>query len=233
MPFKAPIVEMLWFISGSQRIDLLHEYGIHIWDTWADENGVVGPLYGYQWRHWHIDPALRHLYGGEHEIDQLARTIQTLRDRPEARSHMITAWRPDHLKAMSIKPCHVLLQFYRFEDKVSLSLYQRSCDSFIGVPFNIAQYAFLLHLVAHHISCEADTLVWHGGDVHIYENHVEQVEEQLNRTPYSFPTLEINAKHKTIDDYKFEDFSLYNYQSWGKLTADISAQGQPGQGVEL
>lgn len=233
VPFKSLAVEMLWFISGSQRTDLLEEYNVPIWDTWKDENNVVGPLYGFQWRHWRVDPSLRHLYNGAAEIDQLKNTIESLRNRPEARSHMVTAWRPDHLKAMSIKPCHVLLQFYRIDDKLSLSLYQRSCDTFLGVPFNIAQYSVLLHLVAHVIGCKPDTFTWHGGDVHIYENHVDQIQEQLDRPPRTFPRLVIHNKEQDIDNVFFEDLELVGYDPHPRLKGDISPQGTPGHVVEL
>ena len=233
VPFKSLAVEMLWFISGSQRTDLLKKYNVPIWNTWENEDGVVGPLYGFQWRHWRIDPPLRHQFDGADEIDQLKNTIESLRSRPEARSHMITAWRPDHLKSMAIKPCHVLLQFYRVGDSVSLSLYQRSCDTFLGVPFNIAQYSVLLHIVAHVIGCKPDTFTWHGGDVHIYENHVDQIEEQMDRRPVGFPKLKINNATPDIDQISFEDLELSGYNPYPRLKGDISPQGTPGHVVEL
>jgi len=233
VPFKLLAVEMLWFISGSQRIDFLHEHGVHIWDVWCNNDGVVGPLYGSQWRHWRIDPALQHLHGGATEIDQLANVIQSLRDRPEARSHCITAWRPDHLKAMAIKPCHLYLQFYRFGDEIQLSLTQRSCDTFLGVPFNIAQYALLAHLVAHHLGCQATRFNWHGMDVHIYENHVEQIRQQLERSVGAPPRLAIRNRYYAIDGYGWDDLSLIGYAPHGPLKGDISPQGTPGEAVEV
>jgi thymidylate synthase len=231
--FKSLAVEMLWFLSGSQDIKMLKENRVKIWDIWANEEGVVGPLYGYQWRHWRIDPVTQHLYGCAQEIDQMAEVMRSLRDRPEARSHMVTAWRPDHLKAMSIKPCHVLLQFYRVDNKVSLMLTQRSCDAYLGVPFNIAQYSLLTHMVAHQLGCEAGEFIWHGGDVHIYENHVEQVLEQLGKRPYPGPTLHFNRKPEDLFSYQYEDFEVRDYVHADYVPAEVSAQGQPGKGIRL
>lgn len=232
--FKSLAAEMLWFLSGSSKVDFLHQNDVHIWDTWANKDGEVGPLYGYQWRHWHVDPKVsEQFYGGATEIDQFANVMKTLAERPEARSHMVTAWRPDHLKAMSIKPCHILLQFYRVDNEVSLAMYQRSCDSFLGVPFNIAQYSLLTHMVAHQLGCTAKEFTWIGGDVHIYENHVEQVREQLTREILSPPTLKIKRKPNTVFDYQLEDFEVLNYEHASYLKGDISAQGQPGKGVGL
>ncbi len=233
MLFKSLACEMLWFISGSPRIDLLREYDVHIWDIWANADGDVGPLYGYQWRHWWVDPNLVELNGGRTEIDQLEQVMTTLRERPEARSHMVTAWRPDMLKAMSIKPCHILLQFYRVGDEVSLALFQRSCDTFLGVPFNIAQYSLLTHLVAHQLGCTAREFTWIGGDVHIYENHVEQIREQLDRPVLEPPRLHIKRTPESIDGYRYEDFEVVGYQHGGPLKGEISAQGTPKAGVDV
>lgn len=231
--FKSLAVEMLWFLSGQQDTELLDRYGVRIWDIWKNEEGVIGPLYGYQWRHWHIDPATRHLYGGALEIDQMKVVMDSLRHRPEARSHMVTAWRPDHLKAMSIKPCHVLLQFYRVGNKLSLMLTQRSCDAYLGVPFNIAQYSLLTHMVAHQLGCEADEFIWVGGDVHIYDNHLEQVREQLGRTIQPGPTLHFNRKPNSLFDYTLEDFEVRDYVHAGYTPAEVSPQGQPGKGIRI
>jgi thymidylate synthase len=233
MQWKSLAVEMLWFISGSSKIDLLHENNVKIWDIWANEDNDVGPLYGYMWRHWWVDPNLVELNGGREEIDQLAQVIATLRDRPEARSHVITAWRPDWLKAMSIKPCHVYLQFYRVGDEVSLLLTQRSCDTFLGVPFNIAQYSLLTHLVAHQLGCTARDFTWMGGDVHIYENHVEQVQDQLTRPIHAAPRLQIHRRPDSIEGYRFDDFEVEGYQHEGPLKGEISAQGTPKAGTDI
>ena len=233
MQWKSLAVEMLWFISGSSKIDLLHENNVKIWDIWANEENDVGPLYGYMWRNWWVDPNLVDLNGGRTEIDQLAQVLTTLKERPEARSHVITAWRPDWLKAMSIKPCHVYLQFYRVGDEVSLLLTQRSCDTFLGVPFNIAQYSLLCHLVAHQLGCTAGEFTWMGGDVHIYENHVEQVREQLTREVKQPPKLKIHRRPETIDGYRFDDFEIEGYEYAKGLKGEISAQGTPKAGTDI
>lgn len=232
--FKSLAVEMLWFLSGSQDISLLNENNVKIWNIWANEEGVVGPLYGFQWRHWRIDPAVSEkYYNGAKEIDQIAEVMLTLRERPEARSHMVTAWRPDHLKLMSIKPCHILLQFYRWDNEVSLMLTQRSCDAYLGVPFNIAQYSLLTHMVAHQLDCKAREFIWFGGDVHIYENHTDQVREQLNRPIQAPPTITFRRKPADIFSYVLDDFNLQGYVHADYMPGDVSPQGQPGKGVRL
>lgn len=233
MQWKSLAVEMLWFISGSSKVDLLHQNDVHIWDLWANEEGDVGPLYGYTWRHWWIDPNLTELNGGETEIDQLAHVMESLKKRPEARSHVITAWRPDWLKAVSIKPCHVYIQIYRVGNEISLLLTQRSCDTFLGVPFNIAQYSLLCHLIAHQLGCTARDFTWMGGDVHIYENHAEQVRKQLDREVGEPPRLRIKRTPESIDGYRFEDLVVEGYDHAPGLKGEISAQGQPKAGVDI
>lgn len=229
--FKSLAVEMLWFLSGQQDTALLDEYGVKIWDIWKNEENVVGPLYGFQWRHWQIDPNAQQYYGGATEIDQMAEVVATLRDRPEARSHMVTAWRPDHLNMMSIKACHVLLQFYRYGDEISLVMFQRSCDTYLGVAFNVAQYSLLVHMVAHQLGCTAKEFVWIGGDVHVYENHVDQVREQLTKPILAVPTIEFLRKPDDLFSYRFEDFTVNGYAHAGYVPAEVSAQGKPGCGV--
>lgn len=231
--FKSLAVEMLWFISGDQDVSLLKKHNVGIWNIWANDEGVVGPLYGFQWRHWRVDPAASPLLGGATEIDQLAEVMKSLRERPEARSHMITAWRPDHLKHMSIKPCHILLQFYRYGDEISLMLTQRSCDAYLGVPFNIAQYSLLTHMVAHQLGCTAKEFIWVGGDVHIYENHFEQVRQQLKKPILGVPTLAFSRVPPSIFDYTLDDFTLNGYESAPFVRGEVSAQGQPGRGIRL
>jgi thymidylate synthase len=232
--FKSLAVEMLWFLSGSQDTSLLKKYGVKLWDTWANEEGVVGPLYGFQWRHWRIDdPFVQAAHKGATEIDQFAEVMKSLKDRPEARSHMITAWRPDHLKLMSIKPCHILLQFYKVGDELSLMLTQRSCDAYLGVAFNVAQYSLLTHMVAHQLGCRAKEFIWVGGDVHVYENHVEQVKAQLTKQILTTPTLHFNRQPDDIFSYNFEDFELRDYVHAEYVPAEVSPQGQPGKGVYL
>lgn len=228
--FKSLAVEMLWFLSGSQNIQMLKEHGVTIWDEWANEEGDVGPLYGYQWRHWRGD---RDIGGGITEIDQVATVMQSLKDRPEARSHVITAWRPDHLKHMAIKPCHILLQFYRIWDEVSLMMYQRSCDAFLGVPFNIAQYSLLTHMVAHQLGCRAREFIWVGADVHLYHNHFNQACEQIGRVPKAFPTLEFKRTPDSLFEYQYDDFKVVGYEPEGFLKGDVSLQGKPGEGVAI
>jgi thymidylate synthase len=230
--FKSLAVEMLWFLSGSQDISLLKEYGVKIWDIWANEEGVVGPLYGFQWRHWAVDPRVKDIYAST-EIDQVAEVMRSLRERPEARSHMVTAWRPDHLKLMSIKPCHILLQFYRYGEEVSLMLTQRSCDAYLGVPFNIAQYSLLTHMVAHQLDCTAREFIWLGGDVHVYENHLDQVARQLAQPIKSPPTLTFTRRPEDIFSYHFSDFHVDGYEDIPFVPAPVSPQGQPGRGRQL
>jgi thymidylate synthase len=209
---------------------MLTDNNIHIWDIWADEHGNVGPLYGYQWRHWRTDQhyLVQEAHKGAYEIDQVTEVMNSLRNKPEARSHVISAWRPDHLKLMSIKPCHVFLQFYLVNGELSLHMTQRSCDAFLGVPFNIAQYSALVHMIAQQLGVKAKEFIWTGNDVHIYENHVDQVKEQLLNTQYAFPTLTFNRKPDSIFDYKWEDFQINHYVSAGTIKADVSAQGTPG-----
>ncbi len=231
--FKSLAVEMLWFLSGAQDTKLLKEHNVKIWDTWENEEGIVGPLYGHQWRHWQIDSATQHLYGGKTEIDQVAQVMKSLAERPEARSHMITAWRPDHLKAMSIKPCHILLQFYLVGDELSLMLTQRSCDAYLGVPFNIAQYSLLTHMVAHQLGVKAKEFIWVGGDVHIYENHVDQVKEQIKKPILAVPTISFNRKPNDLFSYQFDDFEVHDYVHADYVPAKVSPQGQPGKGIYL
>ncbi len=231
--FKSLAVEMLWFLSGSQDTKLLKEHNVKIWDTWENEVGIVGPLYGHQWRHWQIDPATQHLYGGKTEIDQVAQVMKSLAERPEARSHMITAWRPDHLKAMSIKPCHILLQFYLVDDELSLMLTQRSCDAYLGVPFNIAQYSLLTHMVAHQLGVKAKEFIWVGGDVHIYENHVDQVKEQIKKPILDIPTVSFKRQPSDIFSYQLDDFEVHDYVHADYVPAKVSPQGQPGKGIYL
>lgn len=232
--FKSLAVEMLWFLSGSQDTQLLKQHHVKIWDTWENDDGVVGPLYGYQWRHWRIDSSLAdEFYNGKQEIDQMAEVMKTLHERPEARSHMVTAWRPDHLKLMAIKPCHILLQFYRHDNELSLMLTQRSCDAYLGVAFNIAQYSLLTQMVAHQLGCQAKEFIWIGGDVHIYENHLDQVKAQLKKPLYESPILSFKHKPNDLFSYKLDDFEIKNYVHADYVPAQVSPQGQPGKGVYL
>lgn len=190
--------ELLWFLRGDTNIAWLHENRITIWDEWADENGNLGPIYGYQWRSWPT-PDGRH-------VDQLAGVIESLRSNPESRRHVVSAWNVADVDAMALPPCHALFQFYVADGRLSCQLYQRSADVFLGVPFNIASYALLTHMLAQQTGMEAGELIWSGGDCHIYDNHVVQVRTQLSRVPaaHPFPVLRLRPA-ESIDAYTMED----------------------------
>jgi len=225
MQYKSLMVEMLWFLRGFSNVKFLHDNGVHIWDTWANDDGDVGPLYGYMWRYWRGDDGRTY--------DQLRSVLNGLRHRPEARSHVLTAWRPDWLTSQSIKPCHIIVQFYVYDGDLEVAVYQRSCDAFLGVPFNLAQYGFLAHLVGHHLGYRASRLHWFGGDVHIYENHVTQINKQLAREILPEPRLYIGKYRDNIDEYEFNDVRLIDYAHHGALPASISPQGRPGLGKTM
>ena len=224
---KSIIHELLWFIKGESNIAYLKEHGVKIWDDWATEEGELGPVYGVQWRNW---PAAN----GE-TIDQLAQLIDDLKNNPDSRRHIITAWNPALLPDTSISPsenaaigkqalppCHTLFQFYVLEGKLSCQLYQRSADIFLGVPFNIASYALFTMMIAQVCNLELGDFVHTFGDAHLYLNHMEQVQEQLSREPLALPTMTINPDVKSIFDFKFEDFELKDYQSHAHIKAPIS-----------
>jgi len=211
---RSIIYELLWFLNGDTNIKYLKDNGVSIWDEWADENGELGPVYGSQWRSW---PAPN----GEH-VDQIAKLMNQLKTKPDSRRHIVTAWNPAEVDKMALPPCHALFQFYVAEGKLSCQLYQRSCDTFLGLPFNIASYALLTHMVAQQCDLEVGDFVWTGGDTHIYNNHIEQVNLQLSREPYPLPTLNIRRKPPTIFDYAFEDFEILNYQSHPGIKAPIA-----------
>lgn len=202
--FKSIAIELLWFLRGDSNVRWLQERGVKIWDEWADENGELGPVYGVQWRSWPTPD------GGQ--IDQIARLIEQLKTNPDSRRHIVTAWNPAEVDNMALPPCHALFQFYAADGKLSCQLYQRSADMFLGVPFNIASYALLTLMVAQQTGLEPGEFVWTGGDTHIYDNHIEQVTEQLSRDPYPYPTLRFTRTPESIFDYQFEDFELVDYQ---------------------
>lgn len=202
--FKSIAYELLWFLRGDSNVRWLQERGVKIWDEWADENGNLGPVYGVQWRSWPTPE------GGH--IDQIEQVVTQIRNNPDSRRHIVTAWNPAEISSMALPPCHALFQFYVADGKLSCQLYQRSADMFLGVPFNIASYAMLTVMVAQQTGLEPGEFVWTGGDVHIYDNHEEQVREQLSRVPYPYPQLQISRTPDTIFDYEFEDFELVNYQ---------------------
>jgi len=200
--FKSIAYELLWFLRGDGNATWLQEHGVRIWNEWADESGDLGPVYGVQWRSWPTP-------SGEH-IDQIAQVIEQIRTNPDSRRLIVSAWNVSDIPDMALAPCHAFFQFFVNDGKLSCQLYQRSADMFLGVPFNIASYALLTHMIAAQTGLEVGDFVWTGGDCHIYDNHVEQVREQLSRTPYAPPTLEI-ALRDSIDDYEYEDFQVLGY----------------------
>jgi thymidylate synthase len=202
--FKSIAYELLWFLRGESNVGWLREHGVTIWDEWADAAGELGPVYGVQWRSWPTP-------SGE-QIDQISEVIDQIRVNPDSRRLIVSAWNPADIPSMALAPCHALFQFYVADGKLSCQLYQRSADLFLGVPFNIASYALLTHLVAAQTGLEVGDFVWTGGDCHIYDNHVDQVAEQLTRDPFPLPTLSITTPRSSIFDYTFEDFELHDYQ---------------------
>jgi thymidylate synthase len=211
---RSIIHELLWFISGQTNIRYLKDNKVTIWDEWADEKGELGPVYGYQWRSW---PA----YDGKH-IDQLARVIESIRSNPDSRRHIVSAWNVANLDKMALPPCHLLFQFYVSNGRLSCQLYQRSCDIFLGVPFNITSYSLLTMMMAQVTGLKAYEFIHTLGDAHIYLNHIDQVNLQLTRAPYPLPQMKINPMVKTINDFKFEDFELVNYISHPHIKGEIS-----------
>ena len=211
---RSIVHELLWFLSGSGNIKYLHDNGVSIWDEWADENGDLGPVYGVQWRSWPAPDGRK--------IDQISNLIEGIKKNPDSRRHLVVAWNPAEVDKMALPPCHCLFQFYVENGKLSCQLYQRSCDIFLGVPFNIASYSLLTHMVAQQCDLEVGDFVWTGGDCHIYKNHFEQVELQLSRTPRPYPKLVISRKPSSIFDYKFEDFVIEGYAPWPHIKAPIA-----------
>ncbi|MDH3480630.1 MAG: thymidylate synthase [Gammaproteobacteria bacterium] len=211
---RSIIHELLWFLSGDSNIAYLKENGVSIWDEWADENGELGPVYGVQWRNWPTPD------GGS--IDQIARIVQQLCETPDSRRIILSAWNVAEIDNMALPPCHCLFQFYVAEGKLSCQLYQRSCDIFLGVPFNIASYALLTHMLAQQADLGVGDFVWTGGDCHLYSNHLEQAEEQLGRKPLPLPRLVIKRRPETIFDYRYEDFDILNYESHPHIKAAVA-----------
>lgn len=211
---RSILFELLWFLRGDTNIRYLKENGVSIWDEWADENGDLGPVYGAQWRAWKTADG--------REIDQISRVIEGIKKNPDSRRLVISAWNVGDLEKMALQPCHALFQFYVSGGKLSCQLYQRSADVFLGVPFNIASYAFLLHMVAQQCDLEVGEFIWTGGDVHLYLNHIEQAKTQLTRKPFPLPNLEIKRKPDSIFGYRYEDFEVCGYQSHPGIKAAIS-----------
>lgn len=211
---KSIIYELLWFLNGSSDNNWLHERGVRIWNEWADEDGDLGPIYGVQWRSWPTAD-------GQH-IDQIATIIDQIKNTPDSRRIIVNAWNVGELDKMALAPCHALFQFYVADGKLSCQLYQRSADLFLGVPFNIASYSLLTHMVAQQCDLEVGDFIWTGGDCHIYSNHMEQVRTQLERTAYAPPTLHIKRKPADIFSYAYEDFAFENYQHHPAIKAPVA-----------
>lgn len=211
---RSIIYELLWFLNGDTNIKYLNDNNVTIWDEWADENGELGPVYGHQWRSWPAPDG--------RSIDQITQVLNQIRQKPDSRRHIVSAWNPAEVDKMALPPCHALFQFYVADGKLSCQLYQRSADFFLGVPFNIASYALLTHMFAQQCDLVAGEFIWTGGDVHLYTNHLEQARLQLSREPLPLPELRIARKPQSIFDYKFEDFEIVNYQAHPAIKAPIA-----------
>ena len=206
--------ELLWFLSGETNIKYLRDNGVTIWDEWADPEGNLGPVYGKQWRKWETSDG--------RIVDQISEVIQQIKTNPNSRRLLVSAWNVGELHRMALPPCHLLFQFYVAEGELSCQLYQRSCDAGLGVPFNIASYALLTHLIAEQCDLAVGDFVWTGGDCHIYLNHVEQVQQQLTRAPYPLPKLVMKRKPTSIFDYRYEDFEIVGYQSHPHIAMPVA-----------
>lgn len=211
---RSIIHELLWFLSGSTNIAYLKENGVSIWDEWADENGELGPVYGYQWRSWPTADG--------QSIDQIERLLCGLRDNPDSRRHLVCAWNVAQVDEMALPPCHTLFQFYVADNRLSCQLYQRSADIFLGVPFNIASYALLTMMIAQVLDFELGDFVHTFGDAHLYSNHMEQVEQQLAREPHALPVMKINPEVKDLFAFTFDDFVLQDYQHHPHISAPVA-----------
>jgi thymidylate synthase len=211
---KSIVYELLWFLKGETNIKYLNEHGVSIWNEWADENGELGPVYGKQWRSWEGADGV--------VVDQISQAIEQIKKTPDSRRLIVSAWNVADLPQMALMPCHALFQFYVANGKLSCQLYQRSADVFLGVPFNIASYALLTMMIAQVCDLEVGEFVHTFGDVHLYNNHIEQAKLQLKRTPFALPTMKINPSVKNIFDFEFEDFQLENYQSHPPIKAAVA-----------
>ena len=211
---RSIIHELLWFLKGDTNISYLKENKVRIWDEWADENGDLGPVYGYQWRSWPTHDG--------RQIDQIAQLVEQIKQKPDSRRHIVSAWNPAFIEEMALPPCHTMFQFYVAEGKLSCQLYQRSADVFLGVPFNIASYALLTMMMAQVCDLEPGDFVHTFGDAHLYNNHMEQAHLQLSRTPRELPTMKINPNVKNIFAFTFDDFELVNYNPHPHIKAQVS-----------
>ena len=212
--WKGVVYELLWFLKGDTNTKYLVDHNVHIWDEWANENGDLGRVYGAQWRDW------RNVCGDS--VDQIKNVIRSIQTNPDSRRHMVVAWNPGEIQLMALPPCHCLFQFYVANGELSCQLYQRSCDVFLGLPFNIASYSLLTHMIAKMSGLKVGEFVWTGGDIHIYHNHFDQVREQLSRKPRSLPRLEINKLYSNIEDYDYCNFGLYDYNPHPTIKAPIA-----------
>lgn len=211
---KSIFIELLWFLQGGRNVNWLKERGVSIWDEWAREDGDLGPVYGVQWRSWPTPD------GGH--IDQISQVVDQIKSNPDSRRLIVSAWNVSDIPNMALPPCHAFFQFYVADGKLSCQLYQRSADIFLGVPFNIASYALLTHMVAQQCNLDVGDFVWTGGDCHLYSNHFEQVETQLARDPYPYPRLNIKRRPATLFDYAYEDFEVLDYQCHPHIKAPVA-----------
>ena len=211
---RSVIIELLWFLRGDTNVRWLHEQGVSIWDEWADEHGELGPVYGRQWRAWAAADG--------RSIDQISAAIELIRRDPDSRRIVVSAWNVGQLEQMRLMPCHALFQFHVAAGRLSCQLYQRSADVFLGVPFNIASYALLTHMMAQQCDLEPGEFIWTGGDCHLYANHLEQARTQLEREPFPLPQLRIQRRPPTLFDYRFEDFEIMNYQHHPAIPAPVA-----------
>lgn len=211
---RSIVHELLWFLRGDSNIAYLNANGVSIWDDWADEKGNLGPVYGVQWRSWPTP-------GGEH-IDQITKVINQIKQTPDSRRLIVSSWNVADIDNMKLPPCHALFQFYVANNQLSCQLYQRSADIFLGVPFNIASYALLTFMVAQQCNLEVGDFIWTGGDCHLYQNHTDQAQTQLTRTPFDLPSLKIARKPNNIFDYQFDDFEIINYQHHSHIKAPVA-----------
>ena len=211
---KSIIYELLWFLRGETNVSWLQQHGVTIWDEWADARGELGPVYGYQWRHWRTPEG--------REIDQIAQVIQNLRSRPDSRRHIVSAWNPADVEKMALPPCHALFQFYVANSRLSCQMYQRSADLFLGVPFNIASYSLLTLMVAQVTDLMPGEFILTLGDAHLYLNHLEQTREQLSRSPRPFPRMRLNRARRELLDFEYEDFTLEGYEPHPAIKAPIA-----------
>lgn len=211
---KSIIYELLWFIAGDTNVKYLQDHGVTIWDEWAGPDGELGPVYGHQWRSWNS--------ASGKAVDQLSQVIETIKKNPDSRRMLVTAWNPSEVDQMALPPCHCLFQFYVADGKLSCQLYQRSADTFLGVPFNIASYALLTMMIAQVCGLQPGDFVHTTGDTHLYLNHMDQVREQLSRTPRALPRMQLNTDVKSIFDFRYEDFTLEGYDPWPAIKAPVA-----------